>query len=223
MDESAKERLLPGEVSSVTPQKRNKNRYSVFIDEEFLIGISESTLLDFDIRKGSIISVALFRNLQRSEGRNEIKSYLLKLLSRRDHARKELLDKAFKKDYSRGLTEDVLNELESKGYIDDEGFAEKFAENKALSGRWGPSKIRAHLYKKGLARATIDRAIDAAFGDLDVKEQYINLVLKKKRRFLREPDPFKRKKKIFDYLCRKGYKPGNIRRHIDELMEIVDQ
>lgn len=165
----------------------------------------------------------LFQRLQRAEGRHAVKSYALKLLGRRDHARKELLTKARRKDYPPELIHDVLDELQHKGFINDRTFAEKFAADKSRLNKWGPIKIRSHLIQKGINDADISHGINQAFGDVDLKETFLNLVLKKKRRFLREDDLLKRKKKVLDYLSRKGYKSGTIFKHLDELMEAISE
>lgn len=165
----------------------------------------------------------LFKRLQHAEGRHAVKSYLLKLLSRRDHARQELFVKAQRKDYPRETIQDVLDELEEKDFINDRRFAEKFAADKSRLNKWGPVKIRSHLMQKGISDRAISSSIDQAFEDLDMRETFLNLVLKKKRRFLREEDPYKRKKKVLDHLCRKGYKSGTVFKYLDELMEAISK
>jgi regulatory protein len=220
-DES--EHNLPGVITSISVQKNNRERYSIFVDNEFLLGVADETLLKFDLAKGVEITPSLFQKLQREEGRFAAKSYLLKLLGRRDHSRKELLTKALKKDYPREVIQNILNELEQKGFIDDIGFAEKFARDKSKSGKWGPAKIEAHLLKKGISKPVAAESIRKAFEDEDLQETFLNLVLKRKKRFLREEDPFKRKKKVFDHLARKGYKASNIREYLDELMKAIEQ
>jgi len=214
---------LPGVISSISVQKNNKKRYSIFIDEEFLLGVAEQTLLKFNLAKGTKITHALLRKLQREEGRFAIKSYFMKLLGRRDHARKELFDKALKKDYPKDVIHNVLDELQEKGYINDKGFAEKFATDKATLSKWGPAKIKSHLYKKGISNSVAERSIKKAFEDEDLKQTFFDLVLKRKKRFLREEDPYKRKKKVVDHLARKGYRSGDIFEHIDELMKAIEQ
>lgn len=212
---------LPGVITSISVQKNNKERYSIFVDEEFLIGISESTLIELELAKGVEMTPLLFKKVQRHEGRFAVKSYLIKLLGRRDHARKELFTKALKKDHTKEVILSVLDELEQKGYIDEESFARKFAADKSSLNKWGPSKIKSNLLKKGIDRHIIDKSIEETFQDFELRETFLNLVLKKKRRFLREKDLIKRKKKIFDHLVRKGYKPHSVFKHIDELMEAV--
>lgn len=222
-DESLPGPELPGAISSISVQKKNKERYSIFVNEEFLIGVAEQTLLKFNLAKGDTITPQLFRKLQREEGRFKVKSYFLKLLGRRDHSRKELFLKAIKKDYPKDVINSVLDELQEKGFINDSGFADKFASDKARLNKWGPAKIKAHLLKKGVDKTNAEKSIRKAFEEEDLKETFLHLVLKRKRRFLREEDPYKRKKKVFDHLARKGYRPSSIYEHIESLMKAIEQ
>jgi len=220
-DES--EQQLPGVISSISVQKKNKERYSIFVDEEFLIGVSEQTLLKFNLAKGETITHALLRKIEREEGRFAVKSYMMRRLGSRDHSRKELFTKAIRKEYPKNIIENVLDELEEKGYLNDISFAEKFAQDKSHLNKWGPNKIKAHLYKKGIPGDVAEQSIQKVFEDKNIKEVLLHLVLKKKRRFLREEDPYKRKKKVVDHLARKGYRSSNIFNHIDELMKAIEQ
>lgn len=217
------DRNLPGVISAITPQMKNKERYSVFVDGEFLIGVATTTLLDHNLKKGIEITRPLFRKLQQAEGRQAVKSYMLKILSRRDHARRELFNKARRKDHPPDVINDVLDELEAKDFINEADFAKAFARDKSNLNRWGPSKIKAHLAKKGIDKKVSEQAVNRLLDDLDMEERLTALVKKRRRRFMREEDAFKRKKKVFDYLQRKGYYPGSIYRHLDDLMNMLDQ
>jgi regulatory protein len=223
MDDDVAANQLPGVITSIRVQKNNKERYSIFVDEEFLLGVSEETLLKFKLRKDVEITSAMLKKIQREEGQFKVKSYMMNLLGRRDHARKELFTKAIRKDYPQEIINNVLDELQEKGYIDETRFAEKFASDKGRISKWGPAKIKAHLYKKGISKSVAEKSIEKAFEDEDLKETFLSLVLKRKRRFLREEDPYKRKKKVFDHLARKGYRSSDIYDHLDELMKAIVQ
>jgi len=217
------ENVLPGVITSITVQKNNKERYSIFVDDEFLLGVAEQTLLKFGLAKGAEITPNLFRKIQREEGRFAVKSYMLKMLGRRAHARKELFTKAIRKEYPREVIENVLDELEQKGYINDADFADKFASDKSKLNKWGPKKIKAHLYKKGISKSAAEQSIQKAFEEKNLEELLLNLVLKHKRRFLREEDDYKRRKKVFDHLARKGYRSSDIYKYLDALMKAIEQ
>lgn len=217
------EHNFPGLISSIAVQKRNKERYSIFVDDQFLMGVDEQTLIKFNLSKGMEITPLLYQKIQREEGWFAVKKYLLNILGRRDHARQELLTKALRKDYSREIIIDVLDELENNGYIEDSGFARKYAADKFRLNNWGPAKIKAHLFKKGVDRAIAEQSIRDVFKNEDLEKTFIHLVSKRKRHFSKEQHPLKRKKKIVNYLARKGYRSSSIYRCIDKLMKIIEQ
>lgn len=214
---------LPGAISAITPQKNNASRYSVFVKDDFLLGVSEETMLKHQLKTGVEITPAFFKKLQRAEGRNKIKNYMLKLISRRQHGRKELQRKARRKDFPADGIEDVLYELEEKDFIDDKQFAEKYANDKSTLKKWGPRKITAHLQKKGVKRTTAESAAQKAFNEINMETRLRELILKRRKHFLRKPDYLKRKQKAVNYLLQKGYISADIFKCIDDILDELDE
>ncbi len=213
-------RLLPGIISEIQVQKKNASRFSLFINHQFLIGVSEATLTNLNLKKGVEITPSLFERIVTSENRWAAREYLFRILSRRDHSRKELRDKAYKKGYSGSFLEEILDEFEQKEYINDKKFALKYTADKFEFNNWGPYKIRTQLFKKGISKPDAEYCIREVFGDQAIKDSMTELIQKKKRRYQREPEE-KRKKKIFDFLMRKGYDSQYILRYMDELLAII--
>lgn len=214
--------LLPASVSEIQVQKKNTSRFSLFADGQFLIGVSESTLTKFDLKKGVEITPSLFEKIVEAENQWAAREYLFGILSRRDHSQKELRDKAFKKGFSGYYMEEILNEFEQKEYINDQKFALKFTADKFEFNNWGPYKIRSQLFKKGISKTVIESCVQEVFGSEAVKESMMDLIQKKRKRYLREPEE-KRRKKIFDFLMRKGYDSDQILKYMDELLMQIEQ
>lgn len=215
-------RLLPATVSEIQVQKKNATRFSLFTDNQFLIGVSEATLTKLNLRKGVEITPSLFDRIIEAENHWAAREYLFRILSGRDHSRKELKDKAYKKGYSGHYVEEILDEFETKEYTDDSKFALTYTKEKFEFYNWGPYKIRNHLFKKGISKTVTENCIQQVFGADAIKESIIELIKKKKRRYQREPEE-KRKKKMFDFLMRKGYNSDDIFKHMDELLAIVKE
>ena len=214
-------RLLPSSVSDIKVQKKNSFRFSLFIQDKFLIGVSDSTLTRFNLRKGTLVTPEILRELIKEEDTWALKEYFIRLLGRRDHARNELRDKARKKGYPLTTIEEVLDELTEKKYINNRSFAKKFAHDKFEFNKWGINKIRAELFKKGISEREINIVL-ATISDVDQLETVRELVEKNKRKF-RRAEPTKRRKKIFDFLLRKGYSSSSILSIIDRLLESVEE
>ncbi|MFV1883696.1 MAG: regulatory protein RecX [Balneola sp.] len=218
-EEAAK--LLPSSISGIKVQRRNTTRFSIYIEDRFLIGVSDSTLTRFNLRKGVSINFKVLDDILKEEDTWAIKEYCIRLLGKRDHARNELKDKARKKGYPSDIIENVLDELVEKGYINNTSFAVKFARDKFEFNKWGSNKIRAELFKKGVSEKDINTAL-AGLDEANQIEAIEELVEKNKRKFLRS-EPAKRKKKIFDFLLRKGYSVSLITKQINYLLRSIEQ
>jgi regulatory protein len=209
-----------GVISAIQAQKKNKTRFSIFVDEEFSLGVSDSALTRFNLRKGTQLSKALIAEIQRYEERWAIREYCIGLLSRRDHSSGELLLKAQKKGYDRSTIEDIILELEQKKYINNVSFARKFAKDKFEFNHWGLHKIRVELMAKGISDSVIS-SVCLELDEESIVQKMRYLVQKAKPRFLRA-SPEKRKKKIFDFLVRKGYDSAVISKHLSDFIAIVN-
>lgn len=216
------ESKLPLPVTKVTVQKKNSDRFSLFHEKLFLIGISRKTRNDFSIEEGVTLTPSLFRQLKDAEDLVAIREACFRYLSRRDHSSSELKQKVVKKGYSKTDIDQVVQNLADKGYLNDESFATKFVEEKTKLNQWGPKKIRSHLYKKGIDRKIIENVLSQQTDDLQQQQICVDLVLKRKRHFLREEDAYKRKQKIYRYLAGRGFAGSVIKKSLPRITDKLD-
>jgi len=209
---------LPVEITAIRTQKKRKDRFSLFHQETFLIGVSGNTLAKLGIRKGTDLTPSLFSRIQQDEEREKVRDYLLRLLGRRPHAAAELNIKARQKGYDGELISDVIDELRAKQYLDDEAFARQFASDKLEFRQWGPVKVRSALVSKGVSAVVAERVTAALTEDLELKKICVDLALKRTRHFFRERDDYKRRKKVAAYLQRKGFDFETINRALPEII-----
>lgn len=217
---SKKEPKLPVKIHRIEVQKKNAFRYSLFSEKGFITGISDSTLTKHNLKKGSVIDYQLYKALSEDEERWSIKEYLIRLLGRRDHASHELRLKGMKKGYDSDVLNEIISDLEDNGYVNNLAFAQKYAHDKFKFNEWGPNKIRIELIKKQVDKHTIEDVLDKEINHNEVIKSIERLILKKKPALLRTSEE-KRRKKIFDYLFRKGYDSNVILKEIDRLIELV--
>ncbi len=213
---------LPAAVVSLCTQKNNKERISLYSEDGFLLGLHQTVLLRFGIRKGSILTEGLFRELQEAETEKDLEDYFLMLLGRRAHSRYELRMKARRKGFPADQTEHLLRKFQDKGWINDLQFASAFARDKLRLSHWGPLRIRAALRSKGISESVIKSILQELDDLLDEYTMMEELVLKKKARFLREPDKFKRKRKIADYLLRMGFSSDTVFGSLNRILTLLE-
>jgi len=224
-DKKAGEKILsslPLAITKISPQKKNSDRFSLFHEKTFLIGVSSQTLLDFSIQKGTQLTRDLFHQLTTSEEYQSVKDRCYKLLSGRDHGAEELKRKLINKGFSASMCEQVVSEFRQKDLLNDRTYASKFAHDKYELKQWGPKKIKSALFKKGVPKDVIYDVISELKQKINPVDTCIELALKRRRHFLREPDSFKRSQKIFRYLAGKGYSSDKIKKALPNIEKQLD-
>lgn len=112
--------------------------------------------------------------------------------------------------------ENILAELISQNYLNEERFSRAFARGKYRIKAWGWKKIEAALKAKGIS----DFSLKAAKDEIDPSEYYeglLNLAAKKER-LLNESHPFRRKQKLLRFLVSKGYSYDEAKKAAEEVL-----
>ena len=87
-----------------------------------------------------------------------------RLLTRREHSRRELLNKLKLREVESSLACAVIDELEAEGLQSDQRFAEAFVRSRR-SRLQGPLKIQSELQRRGVSKALINESLDPYSGE----------------------------------------------------------
>lgn len=119
--------------------------------------------------------------------------------------------------YSFGLrqqdVEEALATLVEEDYLNEERFAVQFAGGHFRLKQWGRVKIRYELKQRQVSDYCIKKAL-AAIEEEDYLKTLGKLAAAKWETLQKEPDLFARKRRLQDYLLRKGYEQ-------DRMAEII--
>lgn len=88
----------------------------------------------------------------------------MRLLTRREHGRKELEDKLIRKGCAAELAAQVAAAIEAEGLLSDDRFAEALVHVRRQRG-CGPLRIQKELQEKGVAEDAIERWLAAGSHD----------------------------------------------------------
>jgi regulatory protein len=104
----------------------------------------------------------------------------------------------------RGNTlENIIADLISEDFINEERFARAYARGKFRMKKWGTEKIISELRQRNISEYCIKKAL-LEIDPNDLK-QTLQLLIDKKNKLIKEKNPFKRNQKIASYIIRKGY------------------
>ncbi len=113
--------------------------------------------------------------------------------------------------------ERVIVELIQENFLNEERFAKSYAGGKFRIKKWGRTRILRELKMRKISAYCIKKAMQEIEDDAYQKTLY--QLLEKKNEFLREPNYYKRKKKLATYLIYKGYESHLVWAAINEVVE----
>lgn len=198
-----------GKISAISPQKKSSDRYSLFVNDIFVIGITKHCLLKVKLNTGDYFDQELLNKLRYWEAYYYAKNYMFALLSRRDHSMLELKQKGIKKGIPLSTIEMVITEMNNKGYINEVVFVKNFTYDKFKFNHWGIHKIRIELRKKGISNSIIQSALQTI--SFNEKQEKLNHLFRKHYHKFKRIEAVKRRKKIFAFFYRKGYDSDTIK------------
>lgn len=144
------------------------------------------------------------------------------LLSRKSWSRRELAARLRRRGASAGVAEDVVAELEARGYIDDQAFARQWTDARASRRHLGSLRLRAELRLKGIARDVAEAAVRQAFAESGEEERALEAA-RRRLLALRRQSPGRAAPRLRDYLLRRGYPADVVRRVLRHLLGVESE
>ncbi|MGD8465406.1 MAG: RecX family transcriptional regulator [Anaerolineae bacterium] len=189
---------MAGKITALKVQKKNRDRVSVFLDDRFAFGIP--AIVAARLKRGQLLSDEEIEALK-AEGESESAySRTLNYLSYRPRSQAEIVTYLQKREVSAEGIDLIVERLERAGLLDDEAFAQYWVENRERFRPRGPRALRYELRQKGVSAQVIEQALDG----MDVVGS-AHRAAEKKVRQLRNVDEQTFRRKLMDYLARRGF------------------
>ena len=102
------------------------------------------------------------------------------------------------------LSENIIQKLLDKKYLNDYKFAEWYVENRFVKKGISKKRLKMELFKKGIAREIVDEVID----DRDDEEEIRKVIAKKRAKYDDE--------KLMGYLVRQGFSYDLVKQVLSE-------
>ena len=176
-------------------QEKNKKRFSIFADEEYLFSVSEYTYFKENLYDG--MEADNIDELKIRCNTSEFMNYALNILSRHIYTKKSLKEKLLSKGCDEESAGIIIEELTFKKILSDDTYKENFIYESQKYKRNGIRRIKQELYFKG---------IQAQDEDFDRELELSNLNELTKSLISSNTD----EKKIINKLTNKGYNISDI-------------
>jgi len=195
----------------ITAKKGKGNKIHISIDDEYRATVDSDFWYSQTIRNGDEITDDELTALLDAVGFRRAYNRALDIISRRDHCKKELVQKLSQK-VEKHIAQDVADRVEELGLLNDESYATRLAQELVRRKGMSSFRIRQELISRGISREIADDV--AGELDTDDKECIINLLNTK---FVnRDLSDEKELRRTINALMRLGYQYSDIKNAINE-------
>ena len=152
-------RIMSGQITAIEPQARHANRFNLYIDNRFAMGLS--AIIAAKLHVGQTLSDAELAELEQSKELDDAYEKALRFLETRPRSTTEVKHQLQKKKVAPDLIERVIARLTDAGLLDDAAFAKYWVENREEFRPRAGRALRFELKRKGLNDTDIGEALES--------------------------------------------------------------
>lgn len=185
-------------ITALQAQKKNPDRISVFLDDEFAFGLYHIVAARLHI--GQLLEADEIQQLEQAEAGEKAYQRALNFLSYRVRTEVEIRRNLAKHDTPENVVEGVLERLRRNRLVDDSYFAQTWVANRSDFRPRGRRALHSELRQKGIA----DEIIQDALQNLDEQTLALRAAEKNARKYRQLEWPEFRQK-LLGFLARRGF------------------
>lgn len=208
-------------ITQIAVQQKRKNRCSIFLDDEYAFGLDQDVVLQFGLKKGDQLSEQQIQDILLNEEKKRAKDRALRFLSYRDRSEKEIRTKLQQIGYDAAIIDWVIGELKRLKFLDDQRFAQSFAQTQMITRPVGEYYLRRELKDKGVDEQLIEQTIDQVYQEKGQLAVALDLAAQRKKRY-KNIEEIKAKKQVSNFLLRRGFDWDTVS-EVMELWEKLDE
>lgn len=197
-EDSQPAQLRAGRVSAVEPQAKHPDRFNLYIDGHFVIGLS--AFIAARVRVGQELGLRELEELRRAEELEQAHNRALGQLEVRPRSESEIRRYLIGKKYSKEIIDQEVGRLKASRLLSDREFAKFWVENREVFRPRSARALKYELRQKGVPPEEIARVV----GKLDEADSAYRAARPKAERW-RELDAQEFRAKMSGYLARRGF------------------
>lgn len=190
-------------ITKITQQKKNGERYNIFLDDQYAYSVHESVLVKFGLTKGKVLDAWTIDDMVYADEVSRAFNRALHYLSFQMRSESEVKQKLQEAGYGNAVITEAIVKLKELNFLDDMAFSEALLRTKKNTSAQGPKAIQQALQKKGIDSETQQQVL-ATYKREEQLELATKLAKKAAAANSKIP-PAQVKQKIQNALLRKGY------------------
>ncbi len=195
-------------ITKIKRLRGKRQRYSVHLDGVPALELSDWTIGKCGLRTGDDLDELTVDKIKSTEAETQAKNIAINYLSYRQRSSKEIIDHLVKKGFLHECAEDVACQLQSARMVNDLEFARVFVRDRLKRKPTGQALLRAQLLAKGITSSMTEMVLAEL---ISPQSQQASALQAAKRKLQvtkyskKNLDKEKRKKRLLDFLLRRGF------------------
>lgn len=200
-------------ITSIEPQKKKSNRFSIFIDGEYTFSLEDIDLVKLALKEGQEITSVDIEFYKQNYEFSKAFDKALRYVSFKRRTKSQIEKKMIELGYDENTVEKVIYKLNEFKYLDDEQYAEDYIKDRINMRPSGKRLIAMELKNKGINENIIIEKIEAT----EIDEYGMAYALAQKKVTRIQKLDRKELQKIYAFLMRKGFASDIIMRVLREI------
>jgi regulatory protein len=155
--EAPRKNLGGGRVTGLEPQVKRPNRFNLYVDDHFALGLS--LYVASRVRVGQDLSSEELQELERAEQLEEAHERALRALESRPRSEQEIRRKLIEKKFPTEIIAQVITRLNEARLLSDRDFAKFWVETREGFKPRSARALKYELRQKGVPPEEIARAL----------------------------------------------------------------
>lgn len=208
-------------ITKITQQKRDTERFNVFLDKEYAFSVHESVLVKFALTKGMTLEDLSISDMVYDDEIQKAFNRALHFLGFRMRSEHEVKQKLIDAGYGEAVVLEAIVKLRRLGFLNDATFSKALLETQKKTSGQGPRVIQQKLQQKGIEKELQDEIL----GDYSEEEQLqvARKMAEKEARKKRKESPRQKEMRIQNALLRKGYSFDIIKEALSTIEFEIDE
>lgn len=190
-------------ITKITQQKRDPERFNIFLDKEYAFSVHESVLVKFALTKGMTLEDWSISDMVYEDEIEKAFNRALHYLGFRMRSEHEVKQKLLESGYGEAVVLEAIVKLRRLGFLNDENFSKALFETQKKTSGQGPRAIRQKLEQKGIGKELQEQILNNYSADEQV--EVARRMAEKEARKNRTESPGQKERRIQNALLRKGY------------------
>lgn len=202
-------------ISAIKPQK-NKKRVNIYLDGRFAFGLDLENYLKLGLKIEQELSEEKVKEIVQKAEFQKTLDKLLNFASLRPRSIKEIELWFKRKRVHESIWKSLFNRLKRLNLIDDEKFAKWWVEQRLQFRFKSKRELIQELRLKGINKEIIEQVLsETVVDEIKMAKKLLEKNMYKYKNF----DKFTAKRKMREYLARKGFNWETIKRVVDDFID----